>query len=194
MKNKSGYIYEGSEDVEIDPEDVKNIYVLENFISPEDIITLRNYIENADFVLSDYGVHEFPLAALHFSGEVATLMQGYRDKAALILEEAFDCSVTRSEIASLTKYATGQNLNEHADKICESWRDLSTSMYYNDDYTGGELFFSQYDLSFTPKAGMMIYFPAGGNYAHGVTEVTSGNRYATTTFWNVEKWNSIQYS
>ena len=61
-------------------------------------------------------------------------------------------------------------------------------------YTGGELFFSQYDLSFTPKAGMMIYFPAGGNYAHGVTEVTSGNRYATTTFWNVEKWNSIQYS
>jgi hypothetical protein len=44
MKNKSGYIYEGSEDLEIDPEDVKNIYVLENFISPEDIITLRNYI------------------------------------------------------------------------------------------------------------------------------------------------------
>jgi hypothetical protein len=24
--------------------------------------------------------------------------------------------------------------------------------------------------------------------------VTSGNRYATTTFWKVEKWNSIQYS
>jgi hypothetical protein len=194
MKNKSGYIYEGSEDLEIDPEDVKNIHVIENFISSEDLITLNNYIENSQFVLDEYGVHEFPLESLMFDKEMYMLMAKYREQAMLILGETFDCTVAMSEIASLIKYATGTNLNEHADKICESWRDLSTSIYYNDGYKGGELFFSQYDLSFEPKAGMMIYFPAGGNYAHGVNTITEGTRYATTTFWKVEKWNSIQYS
>ena len=67
-------------------------------------------------------------------------------------------------------------------------------LYLNEDFEGGELYFSQYDVTFKPKAGMMIYFPAGANYQHRVNYVTSGTRYATTTFWKVEKWNGIQYS
>ena len=106
----------------------------------------------------------------------------------------FDCKVALSEIAGLTKFKTGDNLNEHADKVCASWRDLSTSLYYNEDFEGGELYFSQYDITFKPKAGMLIYFPAGANYQHRVNYVTSGTRYATTTFWKVEEWRSIQYS
>jgi hypothetical protein len=195
IKNPShDYIYDGYEDVMVETEDVKNIYVYENFISSEDLSKINDYIQSGIFT-SD-AVHEFPYETLAFeySQELVHIMSLYRDKAILLLEETFDCKVALSEIAGLTKFKTGQNLHEHADKVCASWRDLSTSLYYNEDFEGGELYFSQYDMTFKPKAGMMIYFPAGANYQHRVNYVTSGTRYATTTFWKVEKWNGIQYS
>jgi Rps23 Pro-64 3,4-dihydroxylase Tpa1-like proline 4-hydroxylase len=178
----------------VETEDVKNIYVYENFISSEDLLKINDYIQSGIFT-SD-AVHEFPYETLDFTNneEIVSIIKIYRDKAALLLEEVFDCKVALSEIAGLTKFKTGDNLNEHADKVCASWRDLSTSLYYNEDFEGGELYFSQYDVTFKPKAGMMIYFPAGANYQHRVNYVTSGTRYATTTFWKVEKWNGIQYS
>jgi hypothetical protein len=195
IKNPShDYIYDGYEDVMVETEDVKNIYVYENFISSEDLLKINDYIQSGIFT-SD-AVHEFPYETLDFTNneEIVSIIKIYRDKAALLLEEVFDCKVALSEIAGLTKFKTGDNLNEHADKVCASWRDLSTSLYYNEDFEGGELYFSQYDVTFKPKAGMMIYFPAGANYQHRVNYVTSGTRYATTTFWKVEKWNGIQYS
>jgi hypothetical protein len=195
IKNPShDYIYDGYEDVMVETEDVKNIYVYENFISSEHLSKINNYIQSGIFV-SD-AIHEFPYETLDFgkNEEIISIIKGYRDKSASLLEQTFDCKVALSEIAGLTKFKTGQNLNEHADKVCASWRDLSTSLYYNEDFEGGELYFSQYDVTFKPKAGMMIYFPAGANYQHGVSYVTSGTRYATTTFWKVEKWNGIQYS
>jgi predicted 2-oxoglutarate/Fe(II)-dependent dioxygenase YbiX len=67
-------------------------------------------------------------------------------------------------------------------------------LYYTDDYEGGEFFFSQYDMEFKPKAGTLLYFPAGANYAHGVKTVTSGERYTTTVFWKVKQWKGKQYS
>jgi hypothetical protein len=195
IKNPShNYIYDGYEDVMVETEDVKNIYVYENFISSEDLSKINDYIKSSTFA-SD-AIHEFPYETLSFIPDYSILliMEKYRDIIKVLLEEKFDCRVKLSHISDLTKYKTGDNLNEHADKVCASWRDLSTSLYYNEDYEGGELYFSQYDLTFKPKAGMMIYFPAGANYQHGVNYVTSGTRYATTTFWKVEKWNSIQYS
>ena len=196
MKNNSGYSYEGSDELEIYLEDAKNIYIIENFISSEDLCEINDFINLGTFVNSDYSGHEFPLGALDFSPYENLLrkIHAYRDKMTDILEKTFDCIMEKAEIDGLTRYAVGDKLNEHADKICVSWRDLSTVLYYNDAYEGGELFFSQYDLTFRPKAGSLIYFPAGGNYAHGVTTVNSGVRYVTSTFWKVKKWNSIQYS
>lgn len=195
IKNPShAYTYDGYEDVMVETEDFRNIYVYENFISSEDLLKINNYIQSGIF--DSDAIHEFPYETLDFGQdeEIRLLVNGYRDKAVLLLEKAFDCKVALSEIYGLTKFKTGQNLNEHADKVCASWRDLSTSLYYNEDFEGGELYFSQYDLTFKPKAGMLIYFPAGANYQHRVNYVTSGTRYATTTFWKVEEWRSIQYS
>jgi len=42
IKNPShDYIYDGYEDVMVETEDVKNIYVYENFISSEDLLKLN---------------------------------------------------------------------------------------------------------------------------------------------------------
>jgi Rps23 Pro-64 3,4-dihydroxylase Tpa1-like proline 4-hydroxylase len=207
IANKSGYIYDGSKDLLIDTDDVKNIHLIENFISEEDLLIIDRGIKEGNFVIDKYKMHEYPLRAYlvqdchpddpNFNQNTKDLLEvllKYRDKVQLLLEQTFECELEKSEINSITEYRTGSMLNEHADKICESWRDVSNILYYNDDYTGGEIFFSQYDLQFKPKAGSVLIFPAGGNYAHGVNPVTSGDRYVTTTFWVVKKWLNKPYS
>lgn len=195
LKNNSGYVYEGSEDVLIDPEDIKNIYVVEDFISKEDLVKINNYIDKTGFIENDNPV-EFPLAILKFNEdkEMIELMDSYRKKVQVLLERDFDCEVEPAVFNQVARYLTGDHLNEHADKVCESWRDLSNILYYNDDYEGGNFYFSQYDISFKPKAGSLVYFPGGANYAHGVKTVTSGKRYNTTVFWKVKKWKGRQYA
>ena len=187
IKNPShDYIYDGYEDVMVETEDVKNIYVYENFISSEDLLKINDYIQSGIFT-SD-AVHEFPYETLDFTNneEIVSIIKIYRDKAALLLEEVFDCKVALSEIAGLTKFKTGDNLNEHADKVCASWRDLSTSLYYNEDFEGGELYDPQHVKKIIPKAGLAVLHPGDINYLHGVTPVLSGRRWVTPSFYTVQ--------
>ena len=195
IPNKSGYIYEGSKELLIDTEDVKNIYLIEDFISPEDLQIINDGIKNGNFVVDKFKLHEYPLRAYVVQEEhLLNVLNKYRDKVQDLLQKTFECELEPAVINSITEYRTGSMLNEHADKVCESWRDVSNILYYNDNYTGGEIFFSQYDLQFKPKAGSVLIFPAGGNYAHGVHPVTSGDRYVTTTFWVVKEWLNKPYS
>lgn len=195
IKNVNTYTYDGSEELLINTEDTKNIYIVENFISEDHLKIINNYIKEVGFTENENPV-EFPLAILKFneSKEIIEILDDYRKKVQSLLERDFDCEVEPAVFNQVARYLPGDNLNEHADKVCESWRDLSNVLYYQDDYEGGEFFFSQYGIEFKPKAGTLLYFPGGANYAHGVKTVTSGERYTTTIFWKVKKWNSIEYS
>lgn len=195
IKNINTYTYDGSEELLINTEDVKNIYIVENFISKDHLKIINDYIKEVGFIENENPV-EFPLAILKFNDnkEVIEILDDYRKKVQSLLERDFDCEVEPAVFNQVARYLPGDNLNEHADKVCESWRDLSNVLYYEDDYEGGEFFFSQYGIEFKPKAGTLLYFPGGANYAHGVKTVTSGERYTTTIFWKVKKWNSIEYS
>lgn len=195
IKNVNTYTYDGSEELLINTEDIKNIYIVENFISKDHLKIINDYIKEVGFIENENPV-EFPLAILKFNEnkEIIDILDDYRKKVQFLLERDFDCEVEPAVFNQVARYLPGDNLNEHADKVCESWRDLSNVLYYTDDYEGGEFFFSQYGIEFKPKAGTLLYFPGGANYAHGVKTVTSGERYTTTIFWKVKKWNSIEYS
>jgi hypothetical protein len=54
--------------------------------------------------------------------------------------------------------------------------------YYSDpdEYEGGEIFFSDYDVSIKPEAGSIIIF--GDKVLHGVAEVTGGTRTLSSVF------------
>jgi Rps23 Pro-64 3,4-dihydroxylase Tpa1-like proline 4-hydroxylase len=57
---------------------------------------------------------------------------------------------------------------------------ISTVLYLNDEYTGGELSFPEVDggYSYTPEKYELVYFPTP--YQHGVNPVKSGKRYIIT--------------
>lgn len=65
--------------------------------------------------------------------------------------------------------------------------DLSSLIYINDDYEGGEIFFPQHDLEIRPSAGDAVFFPGDRNYLHGVNEIKSGIRFTIPIFWTAKE-------
>lgn len=61
-------------------------------------------------------------------------------------------------------------------------RKYAMSLLLNDDYEGGELYLSEYDMKIKPKANTAIIFP--GISSHQVLTVTKGSRMAMITFFS----------
>lgn len=200
MKNTDLYIYDGWEDVVINQEDQKHIHLIENFISAEDLNDIQHFCKLAERIQSNplNPIESISSVVNGYETEITKILRKYRDSIYALLEEVYDCKINLesgySEIINIARYIKGTSLNEHADKVCESWRDLSNVLYFNDEYEGGEIYFTQYGIEFKPKAGSLLIFPSAANFSHGVREIQSGNRLATSTFWVVEKWNSMDYS
>lgn len=83
---------------------------------------------------------------------------------------------------SVLKYGVGQKFINHIDDHPDFHRRVSTLYYINDDYSGGELNFPRFNLSFKPKANQMIVFPSTYVYNHSVSPVTEGTRYAVVSW------------
>ena len=83
---------------------------------------------------------------------------------------------------SVLKYGVGQKFINHIDDHPDFHRRVSTLYYINDDYSGGELNFPRFSLSFKPKANQMIVLPSTYVYNHSVSPVTEGTRYAVVSW------------
>jgi hypothetical protein len=77
----------------------------------------------------------------------------------------------------LLKYGVNGFLPAHQDHGVSS-RVLSTVMYLNDDYEGGEIEFINSNIKIKPPAGSIIFFPSSFLYIHEVHPITSGFRYS----------------
>jgi len=111
-----------------------------------------------------------------------------------ILNESFDkceseyissrpMSLTSHEGYQVVKYTAGQYFKDHADATEEFPRKLSTVYYFNDDYEGGEIFFSNLGITIKPESNSMIVFPSSEEYRHTANVIKSGTKYAIVGFW-----------
>lgn len=87
------------------------------------------------------------------------------------------------------EYITDQDqyLDETEDSLPNDFIEYSSVFYINDDYSGGELFFPEYDIKIKPKAGTFVTWPSNAKYMHGVCEITDGYRYTIPGIWYSEK-------
>jgi len=82
----------------------------------------------------------------------------------------------------ILKYGKGQFFSNHIDDSPSYQRRVSTVYYMNDNYTGGEINFPRFDITFKPKANQMIVFPSTYVYKHSVSPVIEGTRYAVVSW------------
>ena len=80
------------------------------------------------------------------------------------------------------KYEIGDHYTVHSDHCLKFVRTMSIILFLNDDYKGGELYFTnpnnwdQEYFEVKPKAGRLVMFPSNFLFSHGVKKVKSSTR------------------
>jgi len=85
------------------------------------------------------------------------------------------------ESINLIKYYPGNHFQTHADDGASYKSVVSLVGYLNDNYSGGELTFSQYDVTIKPDAGDLVIFPSNYMFMHRAMPVTEGTKYSIVT-------------
>lgn len=91
-------------------------------------------------------------------------------------------SMSTHDSYSVLRYGIGQKFINHIDDHEKIHRRVSTVYYANDNYSGGEINFPRFNISYKPKANEMIIFPSTYVYNHSVSEITEGIRYAVVSW------------
>ena len=87
-----------------------------------------------------------------------------------------------NEGINVLKYQTGEEYKAHYDGGSGSGRAVSPILYLNDEYTGGEIEFVNFNVKIKPKAGTFLLFPSTYAYAHIAHPVKTGTKYAFVTW------------
>ncbi len=85
------------------------------------------------------------------------------------------------DLLQIVRWCTGVSMPPHADNANPdgslhkmAYRDLAGIMYLNDDYEGGELYFTALDIAVKPRRGMLVGLTAGFHHEHAVLRVENG--------------------
>lgn len=98
------------------------------------------------------------------------------------------------DAAHLVFWPTDINMPPHADNANPdgshhgmSWRDFGSICYLNDDYEGGNVYFTAHDTAIKPRKGRNIAFTGGFYHEHAVLKVTKGVRYTMPAFYTFDE-------
>jgi hypothetical protein len=95
-------------------------------------------------------------------------------------------------VGTMQRQYEGVPLAEHVDNHTDPSLVYAAVVYINDDYEGGEVYFSRFGLSFKPKAGSLLIFPTSDEWSHGVAEVKAGPcRYVLPIFIGQKNFYSV---
>jgi hypothetical protein len=150
------------------------IKTIKNFVDPEDAKLLIKLMDDFKIQNKLNNEKDDNTYRLYNSNEktVIDFVKKYSDK----FIDGKDFYVTENLIAF---YESGSFMDAHTDAD-DDVEFVSTVIYLNDDYTGGELSFPEIEngYSYTPEKYELVYFPTA--YLHGVNLVKSGKRYIIT--------------
>lgn len=108
-----------------------------------------------------------------------------REKFRIRAQEIFDIvgGVQLNGFLVVHRQYEGADLKAHYDQYSDKLIEYAAILYINDDYTGGELFFSKLGLQIRPEPGTLMIFPGTEEFEHGVHPVGPGPvRYNLPTF------------
>jgi len=157
------------------PAYVKSESVNEIDTSKRDTMTIGiPYAENPEVDLSN------PSSAFHTS--LAKIFYDSFNRVEHDYKGIFGIYTTWHDSYGILKYGVGQKFTNHIDDHPDFHRRISFVYYANDNYTGGEINFPRFGISYKPLANEMLVFPSTYVYNHSVNEVTEGTRYAVVSW------------
>jgi predicted 2-oxoglutarate/Fe(II)-dependent dioxygenase YbiX len=177
-----------------------NIYHIENFVEKNDtkeIYEFAKNIKNFNGAQSSEIWKNRVCDGLSINKENKNiynkLFNIYVNIAKNFIESKFNF-VLNYPIPSIVIWNVGDIQPPHADKENPDgtdngtpFYDISSLIYLNDDYEGGEIYFPKQGIEIKPKAGDFVCFPGDKEYMHGVKEITYGKRFTIPLFFTAAR-------
>lgn len=129
----------------------------------------------------------------------------YRNIVDNIINPFYQFEIQDSEIPQLLCYGPGGHYKPHYDGVSKwktpdgeiIWRksidrDLSTVIFFNDNFEGGDFVFPELRLRVKPEPGLLLCFPSDNRYLHGVEPVSKGERYCMVTWMTVKGFPTME--
>jgi len=104
------------------------------------------------------------------------LVKNLMSATKIYMDKYRGCQVKEVEPFRIARYEVGGHYAVHSDAV-RGERVLSSVLYLNDGYEGGELYFPQFEITYKPKAGSLLLFPSNYPYEHGSLRVSQGKKY-----------------
>jgi len=165
--------------INFDKKITDKIWLVKNFISEKEANSIINSVKIDQ--RNKNGTILIP--KLNIINKMIIDMQKYLSNSKFLIKEVEYFNV-------MHWHSTGANGTRHADNDKDINPNCSYGcvLYLNDDYSGGELYYPEYDLYFKPQLGDMIFHES--KLIHEIQTVTSGIRFAMNnnlSFYNLEK-------
>lgn len=167
-----------------------------NFLSKEDITFFVNFLDQTSMWLKDSSNpiwDERTIQSFDLPINIKTKIISYRKLVSERIQNFFNLNkVLYCDCFNFVRWRIGDKIDPpHADKenIDGSYhpyhyREYSSIIYLNNNFEGGEIFFSNFgNLKPNMDPGTLLIFPGNLKYLHGVTEVTNGIRYTIAGFF-----------
>ena len=104
-------------------------------------------------------------------------------------ESMYNMKMEYMEAINFVRYGKDQHFGIHSDHGFSYTCTVSSVMYLNDDYEGGELYFPFLGINLKPKAGDIVLFPSTYIYSHAALPVTNGIKYSAVTMFDYNDKN-----
>lgn len=109
-------------------------------------------------------------------------------------ESQYNLKMDYMEAINFVRYGVGQHFQVHADHGFSYTCTVSSVMYLNDNYEGGELWFPHLDVTLKPDYGDIVLFPSTYIYSHASLPVKSGVKYSAVTMFDYNDRNHKSHS
>jgi 2OG-Fe(II) oxygenase superfamily len=128
-------------------------------------------------------------------GELADDMLNAQRRAATLITDFYRLTQPiYADLLQIMSWPVGIHMPPHADNAnpdgslhAMAHRDFSGIVYLNDDYQGGEFYFTALDAVIKPKKGMLVAFTAGFYHEHAVLRVEGSQRLTMPFFLTFDR-------
>jgi Rps23 Pro-64 3,4-dihydroxylase Tpa1-like proline 4-hydroxylase len=181
----------------------RDFIAVENFLTPQECQYLSSaFDKNRDAMTKNASDNDYWKGRILFAHDflknnpgAAQLLKMNSLRVTFLLSQFYKLKQSiYSDSVHIAYWPPGKFMEPHADNCNPdgsdhgmAWRDFASIIYLNDDYQGGEVYFTNLDIRVKPKAGMLLAFTAGMHHEHAVLKVESGERFTIASFYSFDK-------
>lgn len=162
----------------------KDIFYIENFLNDELLSEVVSVIDNDGSWVNDDVSLSTP-SIKYFNDELKHKLKQYFDNN--LQYPDMPSTIRKMDPFYVSRYKEDQFLFSHWDgnplEHPEAKFRYAIILYINDNFEGGELFYSKINTLIKPKKNMLVCHKAdSSDYEHEIKPVITGKRYSVTSF------------